>query len=435
MTTVQDPRFGDPAATDGTQVVAAYRRHLSLGRAMFGEMTGSIVETRSAGALIYDERGRDYLDCGGYGVFIHGHRHPAVLAAVQRQLETHPLATRVLLEPVTAQAATALARVSPEGLDRVHFANSGAEAMETALKLARAHGKVSLVATHGGFHGKTLGALSATGNPLYKDAFHPLLPDTCHVPYGDAEALREALAARKGRACVVVEPVQGEAGVVVPPHGYLQQVQAACREYGAFFVVDEVQTGMGRLGTWWGLEPEGVVPDAMLVAKGLSGGVVPVAAVVASQDAYRPFNLDPYLHSSTFAGSPLACAAALAAVESLEAEGLVARAAETGARLLTAIEETLRQRCGGLLREVRGRGLLIGAEFTHPMVVGELLIALLRHGVIVNHSLNNNYVLRFTPPAVLTAEDEARLLSALDSAAVETVQAVTTATGDTLFDA
>lgn len=431
MTTTGDDLLGT-MTTDGTEVVAAYRRHLSLGRAMFGEMTGSIVETRSEGALIYDERGRDYLDCGGYGVFIHGHRHPAVVAAVAQQLGTHTLATRVLLEPVTARAATALARVSPPGLDRVHFANSGAEAVETALKLARAHGKISLVATHGGFHGKTLGALSATGNPLYREAFHPLLPDTCHVPFGDAEALAEALAARRDRACVVVEPVQGEAGVVVPPPGYLRAVAAACREYGAFLVVDEVQTGMGRLGTWWGLDAEGVTPDAMLVAKGLSGGVVPVAAVVATQEAYQPFNLDPYLHSSTFAGSPLACAAACAAIESLENEGLVAKAAELGDRLLPAIEEVLRRQCGELLREVRGRGLLIGAEFTHPMVVGELLIALLRHGVIVNHSLNNNYVLRFTPPAILTPEDEKRLLSALDSAAAETVRAVAAAGGEVL---
>lgn len=404
------------AATTGRDIAGLYKQHLSRGRGTLGEMFGGQVEVSSSGAWVHSHDGRAYLNCGGYGVFLAGACHPRIVAAVERQLRTHPLATRLLLEPRAAHAATALARIAPEGLERVHFTNSGAEAVETALKLARSRGHRRIVSTAGGFHGKTLGALSATGKPFYRDPFVPLLPGTVHVPYGDAAALRHALGDDGRDAVVIVEPVQSEAGVVVPPEGYLKDVAAACAASGAFFVLDEVMTGLGRLGRWWGADREGVTPDVLLVGKALSGGVVPVAAAVATADAFAAFDRDPFLHTSTFSAAPLAMAAAEAAIDVIEDEGLVARAEVLGRRIRAGLDSAVARHAPHLVREVRGLGLLIGVDFHDPGLAGEFLLELLARDVIANHSLNAHAVVRLTPPAVLGARELDHLDEALDAA-------------------
>ncbi|MFJ3792884.1 aspartate aminotransferase family protein [Kitasatospora sp. NPDC090091] len=391
-----------------------YRRHLSRGRASLAELTGGDLELSSHGAYVYGADGRRFLDCGGYGVFLVGHTHPAVVEAVVTQVRTHPMSTRLLLEPTAALAAAALAGVTPAGLDRVHFVNSGAEAVEAAVKLARALGKRRLVSARGGFHGKTMGALSLTAKELYQEPFRPLLPDVAHVPYGDVAALADAVDAD---TCVVLEPVQGEGGVVVPPAGYLTEVRRLCTERGALLVLDEIQTGLGRLGTWWGADREQIAPDVLLVGKGLSGGVVPVAAMVATDAAYEPFNRDPFLHTSTFAASPIAMAAARAAVGTIRTEGMVERADTLGRTLLDGLARIAAERCPGLVTEVRGAGLLIGAEFRDEHTAGSFVLELQDRGVLVNHSLNAHRVIRFTPPAVLTQSDVDWLFTAFDDAA------------------
>jgi putrescine aminotransferase len=401
--------------SDAQDVVGLYRRHVSSGRARFAELTGGAVEVSSSGSTVVTADGRAYLDCGGYGVFLLGHRHPAVVAAVVDQVQRHPMATRLLLEPTVARAAATVAAVTPAGLDRVHFVNSCAEATEAAIKLARALGRRALVSTTRGFHGKTMGALGLTANDLYQAPFRPLLPGVHHVPFGDAAAMREVLAGTPD-ACVVVEPVQGEGGVVLPPPGYLTAVADACADAGALFVLDEVQTGLGRLGTWWGADREGVRPDVLLVGKGLSGGVVPVAAMVATDEAYTPFDRDPFLHTSTFAGSPIAMAAATAAVTTIRDEGLVERARVLGERLLAGLREVFAD-CGELVRDVRGAGLLIGVEFAEPGIAGAFVLDLLERGVLVNHSLNAHRVVRLTPPAVMTDAEADRVLAAMAGAA------------------
>ena len=413
----------DPAASTN-EVAGLYRRHLGTGRASLGTMLGGMVEVSSAGAWITAADGRRYLDFGGYGVFILGHRHPVVVAAVRRQLDVHPLASRVFLEPVSARAAAALAAVTPGDLDYVHFVNSGAEATEAALKLARSHGHDALITTDRGFHGKTLGALSVTSNPLYQDPFRPLIPDVTSVPYGDIDAITAAVTRHGRRSCVILEPVQGEGGVVLPPVGFLSAVAELCRAQGAFLIVDEIQTGFGRLGTWWGVDVEGVVPDVLLTGKGLSGGVVPVAAMVARPAAYTPFGRDPYMHSSTFAGSPLACAAVLAAIETMHAERIVDRAAQLGDRLIEGIRTACRRHGADLVAEVRGRGLLIGIECHEQAYVGEMVLELIGRGVLVNHSLNASRVLRFTPPAILEDADIAHFLTVLENALAAVVARV-----------
>ncbi|WP_051854594.1 aspartate aminotransferase family protein [Streptomyces sp. NRRL B-1347] len=411
MTTVRQA-----PAPGRAEIGRLYRTRLSKGRATLGELLGGELEAESRGAWVTTAAGRGLLNCSGYGVLLMGARHPTVVRHVIEQLHRNPVATRVLLEPQAALAADALVATVPNGLERVHFACSGAEAVETAIKIARTLGKDRLIATHGGYHGKTMGALSLTGKELFQEPFRPLLPSTSHVAYGDAAALEEQLAAASGRACVVIEPVQGEAGVVLPPPGHLRTVQELCRAHDALFVLDEIQTGLGRLGAWWGADLEGLTPDVLLTGKGLGGGVMPVSAVVATPAAFAAFDKDPYLHTSTFSGMPLAMAAVRGALTAIEEEDLVTRARDLGVQLLDGIGRIAREHFGDVVREVRGRGLLIGIEFAEPGPAGDLLVELIQQGVVANHSLNSHLVLRLTPPAVLSPSDVAFLFTAFDRA-------------------
>ncbi|OLF05378.1 aspartate aminotransferase family protein [Actinophytocola xinjiangensis] len=405
----------DTSTVDG--VLAGYRRHLSSGRAALGAMFGGDVEVGSAGAWVRTSSGRRLLNCGGYGVFLTGARHRRVLAAVREQLETNPVATRLLLEPQAALAARDLVATMPPGLDRVHFACGGSEAVEAAIKLARANGKRHLVSMVDGYHGKTLGALSVTAKPVFQQPFQPLLPDVTHVPFGDAAALGDTLASLGGEACVIVEPVQGEAGVIVPPPGYLREVARVCREHGALLVLDEIQTGLGRLGHWWGADRDGIAPDVLLVGKALGGGVLPVSAMVATEEAFAPFDRDPFIHTSTFSGAPLGMAAARGAIAAIREDDLVTRAGMLGHRLLADLRGLLGDVLGERVAEVRGVGLLIGIECAVEGLAGELLLELMAAGVIANHSLNSDRVLRLTPPALLDDRDLRFLLDAFERAA------------------
>lgn len=397
--------------------LSRYRRHLSSGRASLGELFGGDVEVHASGAWVRTRTGRELLNCGGYGVFVTGARHPRVLAEVHAQLDRNPVATRLLLEPQAGLAAEALTAVTPPGLDRVHFACSGTEAVEAALKLARANGKRHVVGMLDGYHGKTLGALSVTGKPLFQRPFQPLLPGVSHVPFGDVLALADALTRHDdGTVCVVLEPVQGEAGVIVPPAGYLRRVAELCREHRAFLVLDEVQTGLGRLGTWWGADREGVVPDVLLAGKALGGGVVPVSALVATDAAFAPFDRDPFIHTSTFSGYPLGMAAVRGVLAAIEEDELVSRAERLGRTLYAELGRLLRDLFGDLVT-VRGAGLLIGIELAVDGLAGELLLELMTAGVLANHSLNSDRVLRLTPPAVLDDREVQFLLDAFERAA------------------
>lgn len=433
MTTVSTPRSpstpgsqpGADAARDAPgpegghsepEILGLYRAHLSKGRATLAELFGSHMEVASQGAWLTTADGERFLNAGGYGVLLMGARHPIVMEEVQRQLTRHPTATRILLEPTVARAAEALVSTVPQGLDRVHFALSGAEAVETALKLARAGGRRRIVSMERGYHGKTLGALSATAKEVYQKPFRPLLPDVVHLPFGDAEALERELAAHPGECCVLLEPVQGEAGVILPPSGYLKRVEKAVREHDGFLVLDEVQSGMGRLGDWWGADQAGITPDVLLTGKALGGGVLPVSAAVATRQAFRAFDKDPYVHTATFSGQPLLMAAVQGAIRAVKEERLTTRAMDLGALLLPRIREIAERTIPELLVEVRGRGLLIGVELVEGGLAGELLIELFNHGVVANHSMNGSTVVRFTPPAVLADNDVEYLLDSFEKA-------------------
>jgi putrescine aminotransferase len=396
------------------RVLDCYAEHVNKSLASLARLLAAPVEVAAAGSKVHGSDGHTYLDCGGFGVFLLGHCHPVVVAAVREQLARNPLATRLFLNPELAQAAADLASVTPPGLDYVFLTNSGAEATELGLKLARLAGKRHVIAMHGGFHGKTLGALSVTGRAQYRDPFGPLLPMVDFIPFGDLTALRAALTPQ---SVVLLEPVQAEGGVRLPPDGYLRQVRQACTEAGAVMILDEIQSGMGRLGAWWGADLAGITPDVLLTGKILGGGVMPVGGVVASGQLFAPLNADPLLHSSTFAGSPLAAAAVTATIAVIKSEGLIERTRELGPQVRDLTRDAVTAHCSHLVAEVRGEGLLIGIDFTSADAATEFLIGLLDSRVIPSYSLNAGNVLRLTPPAILDAADLDWLGLALTSAA------------------
>lgn len=402
------------ASSDRDRVLDRYAKHVNTGLASLARLVAAPVETGAAGSTVHGSDGHSYLDCGGFGVFLLGHCHPGVVAAVRAQLERNPLATRLFLNPELAQAAEDLAGITPPGLDYVFLTNSGAEATELSLKLARLAGKTRLIAMERGFHGKTLGALSVTGRPQYRDPFQPLLPQVDFVPFGDVEALRAALTSD---SVVVLEPVQAEGGVRLPPAGYLEAVRQATAAVGAVLILDEIQSGMGRLGSWWGADLAGIVPDLLLSGKILGGGVMPVGAVIGGAAMFAPLNADPLLHSSTFAGSPLAAAAVSATIASIKAEGLIERARELGPLVQQLAVDAVTTHCPHLVTEVRGQGLLVGVDFVTPEAATEFLIGLLDERVIPSYSLNSSNVLRLTPPAILDSAELDWLARALHGAA------------------
>jgi putrescine aminotransferase len=391
-----------------------YRAYVNPPLARVMKLSGSPVEVRASGVTIVDSNGKEYLDfAGGYGVFTLGHSHPRVVAAVKAQLDAMALSGRTMFNPLLGRLAKRLAEITPGDLKISFFSNSGTEAVEAALKLARAAtGRTRLVATYGAYHGKTLGALSVSGREAFRAPFAPLLADVVHVPFGDLDALADAI---DGAAAVIVEPVQGEGGVNVPPPSYLQGMRALCDRSGALLIADEVQTGLGRCGVRFGCDLAGVVPDVMTLAKGLSGGVVPIGATIAREAPWQAaYRNAPLLHTSTFGGNELACAAALAALDVLIDEDLVANARDRGEQLLAGARG-IAQRYPTVIADVRGAGLLVGVELTNEGYGGAIIPDLLKRGVTAAWTLNAQNVIRLEPPLIVTAEQVDTALRAFDA--------------------
>lgn len=404
-------------------VVSDYSEHLNPGLAKLMQFAGFGVEVSAEGMYITDQDGRQYLDfLGGYGVFSLGHRHPDVLKAVVDQLHKQPLSSKTFFNPVQGALARRLAEVAPEGLQYTFFSNSGTEAVEAALKMARAAtGRTGFVSTEGGYHGKTLGALSVTGREKYRKPYQPLVPGASFVPYGDLAAAEAAI--NETTAAFIVETVQGEGGVHVAPPGYLAGLRAACDRAGALLIADEVQTGLGRTGKWFGCDHEGVRPDLMTLAKALGGGVMPIGATMGTAAVWnKVFADNPLTHTSTFGGNPLACAAGLAVLDIMERDNLVERVAIQGDRLQAALKEALKDQ--PLVAEVRGQGLLIGVEFAEDEV-GELVIAqMMKRGVIAAYTLNNPRVIRMEPPFLVTDEQIDHAVNCLKESVAETADLI-----------
>lgn len=385
---------------------------------LFRVMGLSTLEWTASGSVITDSNGKEYIDClGGYGVFSLGHRHPSVIQAVRKQLDLMPLSSKVFFSKPLSDAAASLARVTPGNLQYSFFVNSGAEAVEGALKLARiATGRKKFVAAKNSFHGKSMGALSATGRDLFRNPFLPLLEDFVHVPFGDINELRKVL--DETTAAVILEPLQGEGGIIVPPDDYLPAVRALCDQVGALFICDEVQTGFGRTGAMFAVDHYGVVPDIMTTAKALGGGVMPIGAFTATAKVWEPYIESPFLHTSTFGGNPLATAAAVAAIKVVEEEGLVEQSAVKGKKLLEKLR-FLAQAYPEVIREVRGKGLMIGIEFTKEGVGGFVMAKLIEQGILAAYTLNNPKVLRMEPPLVIQQGQLEQVMAALTISVAE----------------
>jgi acetylornithine/N-succinyldiaminopimelate aminotransferase len=362
------------------------------------------VFVRGEGCYVWDEDGRRYLDLlGGLAVNVLGHGHPALTTAVTDQLRTLGQVSNFFATPPQVALAERLLEVSGVQGGRVFFANSGTEALEAAFKMARRTGRPKMVAADGGFHGRTMGALALTGKLAIREPFEPLPGGVVHVPYGDPDALAAAVDA--DTAGVVLEPIQGEAGVRVPPAGYLIAAREIASRHGALLVLDEVQTGVGRTGEWFAYQHDGVLPDVVTVAKGLGGGF-PIGACLGFGPAVDL--LGPGSHGSTFGGNPVASAAGLAVLDTVDRDGLLDNASKVGDQIRRGVE-TLGH---PLVAGIRGRGLLLAVELTRP-VAAQAAGAALDAGFILNPV--SLAALRLAPPLVLTGDQAGAFVDALPS--------------------
>lgn len=429
--------------------VELFRKYINPGLVALldmGEYTA--IEPRAAhGATVIDARGREILDfVSSYGALNLGHNHPKVKAAIMDVLARDKVdLSKELLSPYAACLAHNLSLLTPGTLDRFYFCNSGTEAVEAALKLAARYFKgrrPRFIYAENSLHGKTLGSLSVTGGAKLRQ-FFPLLPGKA-VPYGDAEAIDRLLTdgpseGSEAVAAVIVEPIQGEAGVIVPPAGYLRQVREICDRHGVLLILDEIQTGMCRTGTFFACQQEDVIPDLLVIAKSLGGGLASIGATIATTKVFETAYDNPHdclVQTSTFGGRTTSCAAAMAALEVCSQENLAERARILGDRLLAGLA-ALKKKYPQWIRAVRGRGLMVGIEFDEEVVEqahylpakipglknvlkehlpGMVAAALLKqHGILGTLMLNNRSVLRVYPPLIITEEEIDCFLGALDN--------------------
>jgi len=365
-----------------------------------------IVITRGKGALVWDINGKEYIDCtGSYGVCIVGHSHPKVVEAVRRQAETLISCHASFYNDARSKLLQKITQIAPKGLNKIFLANSGAEAVECAIKLARKFsGKPEIIAMMSAFHGKTMGALSATWDRKYREPFKPLVPEFKHVPPDDLEKVREAITEKT--AAILVEPIRGEGGVRVPPDDFLPGLREICDETGVLLIFDEVQTGFGRTGKIFACEHWNVVPDILCLAKSVAGGL-PLGITIAKENVMSSLKVGE--HSTTFSGSPIVCAAACAAIDVLVEEKLPERA-DTLGRYFKKKLDGLQAR-HKIVREVRGRGLMIGMELRFDVL--NIILKCMDRGVLVLDAGRN--ILRFLPPLVIEREHIDKVIDVLDT--------------------
>jgi len=364
-----------------------------------------IVITRGKGALVWDINGKEYIDCtGSYGVCIVGHSHPKVVEAVRRQAETLISCHASFYNNARSQLLQKITQIAPKNLNKVFLANSGAEAVECAIKLARKFsGKPEIIAMMGAFHGKTMGALSATWDKKYREPFEPLVPEFKHVPPDNLEKVRNAITEKT--AAILVEPIRGEGGIRVPTNGFLPGLREICDETGVLLIFDEIQTGFGRTGKIFACEHRNVVPDVLCLAKSVAGGL-PLGITIAEENVMSSLKVGE--HTTTFSGSPLVCAAACAAIDVLVEEKLPERAAMLG-RYFKEKLEVLQAR-HKIVREVRGLGLMIGLELRFDVL--NIILRCMERGVLILDAGRN--ILRFLPPLVIEREHIDRVIDILD---------------------
>jgi len=365
---------------------------------------------KGKGSHVWDIDGKEYIDCmGGYGVALVGHQNERVNNAIKEQVDKIITVHSSLYNKTREEFLKTLIGLAPKNLTQVHLNNSGAEAVEAAMKFARKFtGKKGMVAMKGSYHGKSFGALSLTFNPKYKKAFEPLVEKVSFASYGDIESLRSVI--DDDTAFVILEPIQGESGIVVAPDGFLQEVRKLCDEKGILLIFDEIQAGLGRTGRLWACDHWNTTPDIMCLAKGIAGGV-PMGATLVRPDILAAISKGE--HSSTFGGNPLSCAAGIAALKALTEDGLIENSEKMGKIFREGLEKLKENH--PIIREVRGKGLMIGVELKFE--VRDVLMNLIKEGVLMLYSGRN--ILRILPPLVITEEDITKVLQSLDSVLTE----------------
>ena len=360
---------------------------------------------KALGSHVWDTDNNEYIDCmGGYGVALVGHRNERVVNAIKSQIEKVITVHSSFYNKTREEFLQTLIGIAPAGLSQVHLNNSGAESVEAGIKFARKFtGRKGMVAMKGSYHGKSMGALSLTFSPKYRESFQPLVEKVTFSPYGDIDALQTAV--DKDTAFVILEPIQGESGIHVPPDGFLQDVRKVCDENGSLLVFDEIQSGLGRTGRMWASEHWETTPDIMCLAKGIAGGV-PMGVTLVRPDILSVMKKGE--HSSTFGGNPLACAAGTATLQALTQDGLVENAKNMGEKFLHGLND-LKSR-HKIIREIRGKGLMIGVELKFE--VKDILMEGIKKGLLLLYSGRN--ILRLLPPLVISDEDVTKSLQILD---------------------
>jgi putrescine aminotransferase len=376
------------------------------------------VEWEDDGAIFRDINGREFIDMlGGFGIYVTGHRHPKILKAVRDQLDRQAIHSQELIDPLRTYLAHLVALITPGDLQFAFLTNSGTESIEGCLKMAMlTTGRHHFIGAIGGFHGKTLGSLGGTSKAVFREPFLPLL-HWSHVPFGNIDALKIIMESADFSgdrvAAVVLEPIQGEGGINVAPPGYLPAVRELCDKFGAMLVFDEIQSGMGRSGKMFACEFDNVVPDLMALGKGFGGGVMPIGACVGTPRTWQKYIENPFLHTTTFGGNPVCCAAAIATINVLLEENLPAQAAEKGDYLLTHIN-ALAKKFPSVLNTCRGRGLMLGMEFTNNDIGYAVAKELFARQILISGTYINARVLRVEPPLVITHSQLDRFLQALE---------------------
>jgi acetylornithine/LysW-gamma-L-lysine aminotransferase len=360
---------------------------------------------KGIGAHVWDIDGKEYIDCmGGYGVAIVGHQNKRVVKAIKEQVDKIITVHSSLYNKTREEFLKTLIGLAPKGLTQVHLNNSGAEAIEAAIKFARKFtGKKGMVAMKGSYHGKSLGALSLTFNPKYKKAFEPLVEKVSFASFGDIESLRSTI--DEDTAFVILEPIQGESGIIVAPDGFLQEVRKVCDEKGILLIFDEIQAGLGRTGRLWACEHWNTAPDILCLAKGIAGGV-PMGATLVRPDILASMSKGE--HSSTFGGNPLSCAAGIATLQALTQDGLIENSENMGKLFREGLEKLKEKHT--IIREIRGKGLMIGVELKFE--VKDILMNLMKEGILMLYSGRN--ILRILPPLVISKDDITKVLQTLD---------------------
>lgn len=385
------------------------------------------VEWRDHDSICEGLYGEEFIDClGGFGIYTCGHRNPEIIDTVKAQLEHQALHSQELLDPLRGYLAKAVADITPGDLQYCFFTNGGAEAVEMALKLARiATGGRWYISTVGAFHGKSMGAISMGGKNTYRVPYTPMVQQVQHVEYGNAEdtrkAIRNLVAVGEKVAAVIVEPIQGEAGVIVPPDGYLKELREICDEYGVALIFDEIQTGMGRTGTMWRCEYEGVTPDIMTFGKAFGGGIMPITGIICRPPMWTQQLVDnPWLLGSpTFGGNPLCCAAAIATIKYMVDNDIPGQCKKKG-EILKAGLLKLKDKYPTVIDEVRGTGLMLAMEFVGCEEGYSVAKGMFARGVMTAGTLVNSKCIRFEPAAVITEEQIAAVIERMDAALADT---------------